>query len=63
MASWLFDNPRYSSAVNCRGYDISLDGRQFLMSQYTPPVLTPVTEIILVQNWFDEVGRLFRSGQ
>jgi eukaryotic-like serine/threonine-protein kinase len=55
----LFSIPRIVASVNGRSYDISLDGRQFLMVQATPATPTPVTELILVQNWFDELNRLF----
>jgi serine/threonine protein kinase/Tol biopolymer transport system component len=57
----LFDNPYYLHAVNIRGYDISMDGREFLMVQGAPPIPDPATEIILVQNWLDKLKRLFHD--
>lgn len=36
-------------------YDISPDGSRFLMIKRSDP---PVTEIIVVQNWFEELKRL-----
>jgi serine/threonine-protein kinase len=54
----LFEGPNYSWAVNIRGYDISLDGQRFLMVKEASPDLHPVTEIILVQNWFEELKRM-----
>jgi serine/threonine-protein kinase len=59
----LFDNPQYSGALSSRGYDISLDGRQFLMVKGYPVTSTPVTELILVQNWLDELNHLVRTGK
>jgi Tol biopolymer transport system component len=46
----------YSGPV--RGYDITPDGRRFLVPE--PPRYTPteVTQLNLVQNWFEEVRRL-----
>jgi hypothetical protein len=57
----LFDNTPYSDGANVRGYDFSLDGREFLMVKYVPGPATPVTEIILVQHWLDELNRLFHN--
>jgi eukaryotic-like serine/threonine-protein kinase len=54
----LFDNDLYDRAVNIRGYDISLDGREFLMVRTFPATAQPVTELILVQNWLRELERL-----
>jgi serine/threonine-protein kinase len=59
----LFDNPQYSGALSGRGYDISLDGRLFLMVKFAPAIPNPITEIILVQNWLDELKRLVRTGK
>jgi hypothetical protein len=53
----LFGGVHYSWAVNIGGYDISLDGQRFLMVKPAPADPNPVTEIILVQNWFDELKR------
>jgi serine/threonine-protein kinase len=46
----------YSGPV--RGYDITPDGRRFVIPE--PPRFTPaeVTQLNLVQNWFDDVRRL-----
>jgi serine/threonine-protein kinase len=54
----LFEGPHYSWAVNIRGYDISLDGQRFLMVKEASLDPHPVTEIILVQNWFAELKRM-----
>ncbi len=49
----------YSSAVAGRSYDVSPNGERFLMIKAggagddTPPA-----ELILVQNWFEELKRL-----
>ncbi len=40
-----------------RSYDLSLDGRRFLMVKYEPKEPAPVTEMILVENWFLEINR------
>jgi len=50
-------------AMPVRQYDISPDGRRFLireLQQYDP---TPVTELNLVRNWFGELKRLSPVGK
>jgi len=55
----LFEKAGYSGVViPVRGYDLSLDGRRFLMVKDEQRKPTPVTEMILVQNWFEELKRL-----
>jgi hypothetical protein len=52
---------RYShlGAVPLRGYDVSPDGRRFLMVQLVGrPGREPVTKIHIVLNWFEELKRL-----
>jgi len=41
-----------------RTWDLSLDGQRFLMVKLGEPKPTPVTELVLVQNWFEELKRL-----
>ncbi len=53
----LFEKP-YLHAGPVRGWDISADGQRFLMVKYEEIKLPPVTEMILVQNWFEELKRL-----
>jgi hypothetical protein len=54
----LFERPGYSLGGPIRGYDLSQDGQRFLMVKYEQSKPTPVTEMILVQNWFEELKRL-----
>jgi serine/threonine protein kinase len=54
----LFEKPGYSIDAPIRGYDLSLDGQRFLMVKLDQRKPTPVTEMILVQNWFEELKRL-----
>ena len=54
----LFEKPGYGSAFPMRCYDLSLDGQRFLMVKEEKRKSTPVTEMILVQNWFEELKRL-----
>ena len=44
-------------------WDISLDGRRFLMVKLEERESRPLTEMILVQNWFDELRRLAPAGE
>ena len=47
--------------VGC--WDISLDGQRFLMVKLDERKPQPVTEMILVQNWFEELKRLVPTGK
>jgi Tol biopolymer transport system component len=51
----LFERPGYSPGEPIRGYDLSQDGQRFLMVKFGQRKPTPVTEMILVQNWFEEL--------
>jgi hypothetical protein len=46
-----------------RGWDISHDGQRFLMVKSEERRSQPVTEMILVQNWFEELKRLAPTGK
>jgi hypothetical protein len=43
-----------------RGYDVSPDGRRFLMLQQRQRVPDVITEMLVVQNWTEELKRLAR---
>ena len=59
----LFKNPRMGGAHPLRGWDISLDGQRFLMVELEDRKSQPVTELTLVQNWFEELKRLCPTGK
>ena len=59
----LFEKPGYAHGYPIRGYDLSLDGQRFLMVKLEQRKPTPVTEMILVQNWFEELKRLVPTGK
>ena len=46
-----------------RTVDTSLDGKRFLMAKLGDRKAQPVTEVILVQNWLEEVKRLAPTGK
>jgi hypothetical protein len=54
----LFERPGYGFGDPVRTYDLSHDGQRFLMYKYDQRKPTPVMEIMLVENWFEEVRRL-----
>jgi eukaryotic-like serine/threonine-protein kinase len=57
----LFANADLATAWG-RSYDVSLDGSKFLMTLSATPVEKPAsTQMILVQNWFDELKRVMRA--
>jgi serine/threonine-protein kinase len=58
----LFQQPGLGLGVPIRNWDLSLDGQRFLMVKSDERKPTPVTEMILVQNWFEELKRLAPAG-
>jgi eukaryotic-like serine/threonine-protein kinase len=59
----LFEKPGYSRAYPIRAWDLSLDSQRFLMVKFENRKPTPVTEMILIQNWFEELKRLVPAGK
>jgi len=59
----LFEHSGYASWGAIRGWDISPDGKRFLMVKPEERKLEPVTELTLVQNWFEELKRLCPTGK
>ena len=59
----LFEKPGYLHTFPIRAYDLSLDSQRFLMVKQEQRKPTPVTEMILVQNWFEELKRLVPTGK
>jgi serine/threonine-protein kinase len=58
----LFEQPGFGQGNPVRIWDLSLDGQRFLMVKLDDRKPTLVTELILVQNWFEELKRLSPSG-
>jgi hypothetical protein len=59
----LFEKPGYEGGNPIRTYDLSLDSQRFLMVKVEQRKPSPVTEMILVQNWFEELKRLVLAGK
>jgi serine/threonine-protein kinase len=59
----LFEKPGYAHANLVRRYDLSRDGQRFLMVKTEQKQEAPVTEMILIQNWFEELKRLVPTGK
>jgi Tol biopolymer transport system component len=59
----LFEQPGYARSSLVRTWDISPDGQRFLMVKQGEREPKPVTEMILVQNWFEELKRLVPTGK
>jgi hypothetical protein len=53
-----FEQAGYGQSNPIRSWDISLDGHRFLMVRLEERKPQPVTEMILVQNWLEELKRL-----
>ena len=60
---FLFEKPGYGRFYPIRSWDLSLDGQRFLMVRFEKRKPTPVTEMILVQNWFEDLKRLVPVGK
>ena len=54
----LFEQSGYASWGAVRDWDVSPDGKRFLMVRLEERKSEPVTEMILVQNWLEELKRL-----
>jgi serine/threonine-protein kinase len=52
---------RYSMNNPDRGFDVSPDGQRFLMLQARRRAPDVITEMIVVQNWIEELKRLART--
>lgn len=59
----LFEKRGLSHSTPIRSYDISLDDQRFLMVRGEEGESQPVTEMILIQNWFEELKRLVPTGK
>jgi len=59
----LFTAQGYSGMGPVRTWDISPDGRRFLVVKMEERKSRPVTELVLVQNWFEEIKRLVPTGK
>jgi hypothetical protein len=52
----------YVTEGNCRTYDIHPDGKRFLMMKEAEEDV-PLTELIVVENWFEELKRRVPTGK
>lgn len=59
----LFERAGYWQGAPIRGYDLSRDGQRFLMVKKEQRKPQPVTEMILVQNWFEELKEKLPTGK
>jgi serine/threonine-protein kinase len=59
----LFEKPGFRTSFPIRNWNLSLDGQRFLMVKIGAKEPTPVTELILIQNWFEELKRLCPAGK
>jgi|WetSurMetagenome_2_1015567.scaffolds.fasta_scaffold11349_4 eukaryotic-like serine/threonine-protein kinase len=54
----LFKRPGFHISSPIRNYDLSRDGQRFLMVKLEQREPEPVTEMIIVENWLQELKRL-----
>jgi len=55
---WEAMRARYPGGTGGRTYDVAPDGRRFLMIQQRDLPQPPITHVVLVQNWLEELKRL-----
>ncbi len=53
----------FDHSVPGRSWDISPDGKRFLTTKREERKSRPITELVLVQNWFEELRRLAPAGR
>jgi hypothetical protein len=53
----LFEGP-FRIEGPLRGYDVTPDGQRFLMVREVPQQRVRVSQMVLVQNWLEELKRL-----
>jgi serine/threonine protein kinase len=58
-----FDDTPFMWSQSAINWDISPDGRRFLMLKVGEEKPSPATELILVQNWFEDLKRLAPAGK
>ena len=54
---------RYGVGSPHRHYDVSRDGRFLMLRGPEGPPAPPVTQLVMVLNWFEELKRLAPSGR
>lgn len=52
---------RYFASAPARGYDVLPDGRHFVMIKHDERPAIPVSQVVLVQNWFEELKRIMTA--
>jgi hypothetical protein len=56
---WEAMSMRYPAGTGGRTYDVAPDGRRFLLTQQRDDASQPpITQVVLVQNWLEELKRL-----
>ena len=53
----VFEGPYERTALRYPNYDVDLDGERFLMVKTVSAGPGPQREIVIVQNWFEELKR------
>ena len=51
---------RYGATANIRAYDVTSDGRRFLMVQQKERPAMRLADMIIVQNWVEELRQKVR---
>jgi len=59
----LFEQRAFAAGYPVRNWELWPDGRGFLMVKWDESKPQPVTELILVQNWLEELKRLVPTGK
>jgi serine/threonine-protein kinase len=54
---WEASNLRYPAGTGGRAFDVAADGQRFLMVRQGEALQPPITHVVLVQNWLNELER------
>ena len=60
---WEGEEGQFRSQGNIRGCDVTRDGQRLLMVQAEKRPPASVTELVIVQNWFEAFRRLVPAGK
>ena len=52
------EGPYVTGAGTARSYDVSPDGRRFLMVKQAPSAQAAAPQIVVVQDWLEELKRV-----
>jgi len=59
----LFEQPGFRRGGPIPNWDVRPNGKGFIMVKLNQRIFPPVTEMMVIQNWFEELKRLCSVGK